>query len=359
MSPPSSVLSIPLSVLDLAPVGAGTTPAQALHRAASLAATAESLGYHRYWVAEHHNMPGIASSAPAVLLAHVGTATRTIRIGSGGVMLPNHAPLVVAEQFGMLEALHPGRVDLGIGRAPGTDQVTAAALRRSVEGLSGEDFPKAFGELLGFFDGQFPEGHPYRQITAVPGLGYRPAIWLLGSSDYSAQVAGLLGLPFSFAHHFAAAATMGALAAYRSRFRPSDELDRPYVMLGVAVLCAETDERARWLAGSGALAMARLRQGHPGVYPTPEEAAEHVYTPLERQIVGPWRESHVVGDPDQVRRGLAELVERTGADELIITTMAHGYEDRRRSYELVAEAVGLAPSDAQDEPPVSAPSGRR
>ncbi len=275
-------LSIPLSVLDLAPVGAGSTPADALDRAASLAVATEALGYRRYWVAEHHNMPGIASSAPAVLLAHVGAATQRIRIGSGGVMLPNHAPLVVAEQFGMLEALHPGRVDLGIGRAPGTDPVTAAALRRTVEGLSADDFPQALGELLGFFDGLFPEGHPYRQITAVPGLGYRPAIWLLGSSDYSAQVAGILGLPFSFAHHFAAAATEPAVAAYRSRFRPSDELEAPYVMLGVAVLCAETEERARWLAGSGALAMARLRQGRPGVYPTPEEAAEHVYTPLEK-----------------------------------------------------------------------------
>jgi luciferase family oxidoreductase group 1 len=343
-----SNLSIPLSVLDLAPVGSGSTPADALHQAASLAEAAEALGYRRYWVAEHHNMPGIASSSPAVLLAHVAAATRSIRVGSGGVMLPNHAPLVVAEQFGMLEALHPGRVDLGIGRAPGTDQVTAAALRRTVEGLSADDFPRALGELLGFFDGQFPEGHPYRQITAVPGLGYRPAMWLLGSSDYSAQVAGILGLPFSFAHHFAAAATMPALAAYRSTFRPSDELAEPYVMLGVAVLCADTDERARWLAGSGALAMARLRQGRPGVYPTPEEAAEHVYSPLEKQIIGPWRDAHVVGDPEQVRAGLAELVARTGADELIITTMAHGYEDRLRSYQLVAEALELDPLDPLD-----------
>jgi luciferase family oxidoreductase group 1 len=339
----SSDLSIPLSVLDLAPVGSGSTPADALAAAALLAQATEALGYRRYWVAEHHNMPGIASSAPAVLLAHVAGATSHIRIGSGGVMLPNHAPLVVAEQFGMLEALHPGRVDLGIGRAPGTDQVTAAALRRSVEGLSADDFPQALGELLAFFDGTFPASHPYHQVTAVPGRGYRPALWLLGSSDYSAQVAGVLGLPFSFAHHFAAADTLPAVSAYRASFRPSDELDRPYVMLGVAVLCAETEERARWLAGSGALAMARLRQGRPGLYPTPEEAAEHVYSPLEKQIIGPWRQSQVVGDPDQVRRGLAELVERTGADELILTTMAHGYQDRLRSYQLVAEAVGLDP----------------
>jgi luciferase family oxidoreductase group 1 len=338
-----SDLEIPLSVLDLAPVGVGSTPAVSLAAAATLAAEAERLGYRRYWVAEHHNMPGIASSAPAVLLAHVASATDAIRVGSGGVMLPNHAPLVVAEQFGMLEALHPGRVDLGIGRAPGTDPVTAAALRRTAEGLSGDDFPQALGELLGFFDGQFPEGHAYAKITAVPGLGYRPAMWLLGSSDYSAQVAGLLGLPFSFAHHFASGNTLPALAAYRSRFSPSDELAAPYVMLGVAVLCAETEERARWLAGSGALAMARLRQGRPGLYPTPEEAAEHVYSPLEKQIIGPWRQSQVIGDPDQVRAGLAELVERTGADELIVTTMAHSFDDRLRSYQLVADAVGLAP----------------
>jgi luciferase family oxidoreductase group 1 len=347
MSSVSPVLSIPRSVLDLAPVGAGSTPADALGRAASLAAAAEALGYRRYWVAEHHNMPGIASSAPAVLLAHVAGATDHIRIGSGGVMLPNHAPLVVAEQFGMLEALHPGRVDLGIGRAPGTDQVTASALRRSVEGLSADDFPQALGELLGFFDGRFPAGHPYGQITAVPGLGYRPDLWLLGSSDYSAQVAGVLGLPFSFAHHFAAANTLPALAAYRATFRPSDELDRPYAMLGVAVLCAETEAQARYLAGPGKLAMARLRQGRPGVYPTPEEAAEHVYTPTEKQIIGPWHQAHVVGDPDQVAQGLTELVERTGADELIITTMAHGYQDRLRSYELVAEALALAPLNAE------------
>ncbi len=332
---------VPLSVLDLAPVGQGSTPADALAHAADLAAAAERLGYRRYWVAEHHNMPGIASSSPAVLLAHVAAATSTIRVGSGGVMLPNHAPLVVAEQFGMLEALHPGRIDLGIGRAPGTDPVTAAALRRSAAGLSAEDFPAELGALFGFFDGQFPAGHPYARITAVPGLGYRPAIWLLGSSDYSARAAGLLGLPFSFAYHFAADAAIGALEMYRSSFRPSAELDQPYVMLGVAVVCAETHEQAKWIAGPGALAFSRLRQGRPGVYPTPEEAAEHTFTPHERQLLRGWQASHVIGDPPEVREGLVELAQRTGADELIVTTMAHGYPDRLRSYELVAEAMGL------------------
>ena len=260
---------VPLSVLDLAPVGEGSSPAAALQASLALAREAERLGYTRYWVAEHHNMPGIASSSPPVLLAHAAAVTSTIRLGSGGVMLPNHSALVVAEQFGMLEALHPGRIDLGIGRAPGTDQVTARALRRSPRALAVDDFPEQLVELFGYFDGAFPEGHPYRHITATPGLGYRPAVWLLGSSDYSAQAAGMLGLPFSFAHHFAARNTLPALAAYRQEFRPSEHLDEPHVMLGISVMCAETDEEARWLAGPSALAFLRLRSGRPGRYPTP------------------------------------------------------------------------------------------
>ena len=259
-------------------------------------------------------------------------------------MLPNHAPLVVAEQFGMLEALHPGRIDLGIGRAPGTDPVTAQALRRSEAGISADDFPSELGELFGFFDGAFPDGHPYQRITATPARGYRPAIWLLGSSDYSARAAGLLGLPFSFAHHFAAGGTEAAVAVYRSSFRPSPFLAEPYVMLGVAVMCAATHDHARWLAGPSSLAFARLRQGRPGLYPTPEEAAEHVFTPFERELLRSWRASHLVGDPDHVLHGLAELARRTGADELMITTVAHGYDDRRRSYELVAEVARLEPA---------------
>jgi luciferase family oxidoreductase group 1 len=339
-----SALDIPLSVLDLAPVGEGSTPADALRSSLVLAAEAERLGYHRYWVAEHHNMPGIASSSPAVLLAHAAGVTETIRLGSGGVMLPNHASLVVAEQFGMLEALHPGRIDLGIGRAPGTDQLTARALRRQPRGLAPDDFADQLVELLGYFTGSFPEGHPYARITAVPGLGYRPVIWLLGSSDYSAHAAGVLGLPFSFAHHFAAGNTEPAVAAYRAAFRPSDDLDEPYVKLGVSVVCAETDERARWLAGSGALAFLRLRSGHPGRYPTPEEAADYTFTPHEREAIKGWTASHIVGDPDTVRAGLAELAERTGADELMITTLTHSPDDRLTSYRLVAGAAGLAPA---------------
>ncbi|MCU1376596.1 MAG: alkanal monooxygenase [Actinomycetia bacterium] len=334
-------MTIPLSVLDVAPVGQGSTPADALAASVELARHAERLGYHRYWVAEHHNMPGIASSSPAVLLAHAASATSTIRIGSGGVMLPNHAPLVVAEQFGMLEALHPGRVDLGIGRAPGTDQGTAHALRRSADPMSVEDFPRNFGELLSFFDGKFPENHPYRHIHAVPARGYRPEMWLLGSSDFSAQLAGYLGLPFSFAHHFSSANTLPAVAAYRQSFRPSEVLSEPYVMIAANVLAAETDEEARFLAGSGSLSMVRLRTGRPGPIPTPEEAAAYNFTPAEKEIVRSWNVGHIVGSPETVTAGLLDLLERTGADELMLSGMAHAPAARRRSLELVATAWGL------------------
>jgi luciferase family oxidoreductase group 1 len=335
--------TIPLSVLDLAPVGEGSSAGAALRASLDLVQEVERLGYHRYWVAEHHNMPGIASSAPAVLLAHAASVTSTIRIGSGGVMLPNHSSLVVAEQFGMLEALHPGRVDLGIGRAPGTDQLTARALRRaaSLRALAADDFPEQLVELQSYFRGRFPEGHPFASITAVPGAGNEPALWLLGSSDYSAQAAGLLGLPFSFAHHFASGNTLPALAAYRANFRPSDALERPYVMLGVAAICAPTDEEAKWLAGSSALAFVRLRSGRPGRYPTPEEAAEHNFTPFERETVKGWQQSHIVGSPSTVLDQLDGLVDRTGADELMVTTMTHAPAARLRSYQLIAEATAL------------------
>src|SRR5690242_5671172 len=225
-----SPLAVPLSVLELSPVTAGGTPRDALNNTIELAKHVERLGYRRFWLAEHHNMPGIASSAPAVLIGHIAEATQTIRVGSGGVMLPNHAPLVVAEQFGMLEALHPGRIDLGIGRAPGTDQLTASALRRTPE-ISADGFPQDLGELIAFFYGTFPEHHPYARITAVPARDNVPELWLLGSSGYSAQVAGMLGLPFAFAHHFMPANTLPALAIYRQHFRPSAYLAQPYVMI--------------------------------------------------------------------------------------------------------------------------------
>jgi luciferase family oxidoreductase group 1 len=334
---------VPLSVLDLAPVASGGSAREALRNSLELARHVERLGYLRYWVAEHHNMPGIASSAPAVLIGHIADATSSIRVGSGGVMLPNHAPLAVAEQFGMLEALHPGRVDLGIGRAPGTDQLTASALRRTVD-LSAEDFPQALGELLGFFNGSFPETHPYSRITAVPAQGNAPEFWLLGSSGYSAQVAGYLGWPFAFAHHFSPANTLPALELYRGSFRPSASLQRPYAMVAVAVVCAETDERARWLAGPSALSFLRLRQGKPGLLPTPEEAAAYAYSEVELEMMHARLKDQIIGSPETVQRGLTEFLERTQADELMLTTVVHDLADRLKSYELVAALRGTAAS---------------
>jgi len=331
-----------LSVLDLAPVGRGSTPAAALASSLDLARHTEALGYHRYWVAEHHNMPGIASSAPAVLIAHLAAGTTTLRLGSGGVMLPNHSPLVVAEQFGMLEALHPGRIDLGLGRAPGTDQLTAAALRRRNPTDQDHEFPQLLGELVAYFTDGFAEGHPFGRIHATPARGYMPALWLLGSSNFSATLAGHLGLPFSFAHHFSGHGTDAAVAAYRRAFQPSEVLDRPCLMLGVNVVCAPEDAEARYLAGPLALAITRLRQGRPDVYPTPAEAAEHTYTPSEKEVVRSFSHGHVVGSPDAVRHELLDLAERTGADELMITTTTHAPTDRARSFSLVAEAMDLA-----------------
>jgi luciferase family oxidoreductase group 1 len=329
--------AVPLSVLDLAPVPDGGNAGQALRATIDLAKRTEQLGFHRFWVAEHHNMPGIASSAPPVLIGHIADATQVMRVGSGGVMLPNHVSLVVAEQFGMLEALHPGRIDLGIGRAPGTDQITAAALRRSPEALSADDFPDQLMDLLGFFTGRWPEGHPFAPITAMPGPGYQPAMWLLGSSGYSAQVAGLLGLPFAFAHHFSAVNTLPALALYREHFRPSEILDRPYAMVAAAVICADTDERARFLAGSGALSFLRLRSGHPGPLPSPDEAAAYPYNELERAFVADRQATSILGSPETVNRGVDELLTATAADELMITTMVYDPADRARSFELVAD----------------------
>jgi luciferase family oxidoreductase group 1 len=332
---------IPLSVLDLAPVVAGSTPAEALRRSIEVAVVAERLGYRRFWVAEHHNMAGVASSAPAVLLAHAACATTTIRIGSGGVMLPNHAPLAIAEQFGMLEALHPGRVDLGIGRAPGTDHLTAGALRRRARGATAEELPSQLAELLAYFDGTFPEGHPYAAITPVPARGYRPAVWLLGSSRYGAVVAGTLGLPYCFAHHFSPAETDGAVAAYRSSFTPSPDLAAPELMVAVAVVCAPTDEEAEHLAGPSRLNALRIRTGRRGPLPTPEEAAAYPWTPEERAAVAGFTAGHLVGSPATVRDGLLALAGRTGACELIVTTSAHDQAHRLRSFTLVAEAMQL------------------
>ncbi|WP_051710490.1 LLM class flavin-dependent oxidoreductase [Streptomyces sp. NRRL S-350] len=330
----------PLSILDLATVGVGYTPAEALAATTALAREAERWGYHRFWVAEHHGMPGVASSTPAVLLAHLGANTTTLRLGSGGVMLPNHAPLAIAEQFGLLEALHPGRIDLGLGRAPGTDPATARALRRGLaEGA--DDFPQQLAELTHFLDGDFPAGHPYDRLTAVPKGEGRPPIWLLGSSGFSARLAGRLGLPFAFAHHFSSANTLPALDLYRSSFRPSAVLAEPYALIGVSAVAADDEPTARRLARSAALGMLRLRRGNPGPIPTPEEAEQYPYSPAETDFIDSWLDNVVLGDPGRVADGLEALRKRTGADELMVTSHIHGHEARLRSYGLIAEAYGL------------------
>ncbi|MFI5609394.1 LLM class flavin-dependent oxidoreductase [Amycolatopsis sp. NPDC051903] len=326
----SSLSDVPLSVLDLAPISEGHGVGDALRNTIDLARHAERLGYRRYWLAEHHNMPGIASSATVVLIGSVAGATESIRVGSGGIMLPNHAPLVVAEQFGTLEALHPGRIDLGIGRAPGTDQRTALALR-GPGGLTAENFPEQLMELLEYF-----ERDPARGVNAVTAEGNKPPLWLLGSSGFSAQLAGRLGVPFSFAHHFASENTLPAVQLYRENFRPSEVLQEPYVMLGVAVVAAETDERAQFLAGPSGLSFLSLRRGRPVALPTPEEAAEYPYTETDRAFLADRFGSSVIGSPETVRKGLEQLLADSGADELMITTQVHGHEDRVRSYELVA-----------------------
>jgi luciferase family oxidoreductase group 1 len=322
---------VPLSILELAPVMAGRHHAEALAYTTEVARQAEQWGYRRIWVAEHHNMPAIASSSPAVLIAHLAAATSTIRVGSGGVMLPNHAPLVVAEQFGTLASLHPGRIDLGVGRAPGTDQRTALALRRTPEGLSAENFPAEFADLV-----RMLAGDPAR-LTAVPTAEHLPEIWLLGSSGFSAQLAGQLGLPFSFAHHFAAANTEPALELYRRSFRPSQWLDRPYAMVAVNAICADTDERAETLAKPGQLSFLRLRQGRPIALPSVEDAAAYEFSNAESEFVAQRRVGQALGSPTTVRAQLHDLLERTGADELMVTNQVYDIKDRLRSYELIAE----------------------
>nr|WP_235022779.1 LLM class flavin-dependent oxidoreductase [Amycolatopsis alkalitolerans] len=327
----SSVREVRLSVLDLSPIPSDGDAGTALRNTIDLARRAERLGYHRYWVAEHHNMPGVASSATAVLIGHIAQATERIRVGSGGIMLPNHAPLIVAEQFGMLEAFHPGRIDLGLGRAPGTDRRTALAVRGSDATLGAENFPEQLSELMAYF-----EPDESRAVNAVPGVGYRPPFWLLGSSGFSAQLAGKLGLPFAFAHHIGARNTLPAVRLYRESFRPSAVLSEPYLTLATAVIAAETDERAQWLAGSNRLRFLSRRRGRPIALPPPEEAAAYPFTDDDRRALDERFGSNVVGSPETVRKGLETLIADTGADEIMITTMVPVHADRVRSYELVA-----------------------
>ena len=321
---------IPLSVLDLAPVPEGSDAGQALRNSADLARHAEALGYARYWMAEHHNMPGIASAATAVALAHVAHGTSRIRIGAGGVMLPNHAPLAIAEQFGTLAALHPGRVDLGLGRAPGSDQVAAHALRRSLS--QGDDFPQDVMELLEYFR----PATPGQALQAVPGAGLAVPVWILGSSTYGAQLAAALGLPYAFASHFAPAQMEQAVAIYRERFRPSEHLAAPRVMLGLNVFAADSDAEARRLFSSLQQAFLNMRLGRPGMLPPPVDDMESRLDPRARMMLDNSLSCAVVGSADTVRKGLAAFIARTGADELMITAQIFDHTARRRSFEILA-----------------------
>jgi luciferase family oxidoreductase group 1 len=321
-----------LSVLDLSPIVEGSNASQSLANSLDLARHAERLGYKRYWLAEHHNMPGIASAATAVVIAHVAGGTKTIRVGAGGIMLPNHAPLVIAEQFGTLAALHPGRIDLGLGRAPGTDMGTARALRRNLE--ASDNFPQDVVELMGYFQ----PAEESQRIRAVPGEGQKVPVWILGSSLYGAQLAAMLGLPYAFASHFAPAELDHALDIYRSRFQPSDQLDKPYVMLGLNVFAAPTDAEAKLLFTSLQQAFVNLRTGRPGRLPPPVKGYDQTLEPMAKTMLGQALSCAVVGSPETVRQGIDAFVRRTGADELMVTAQIFDHAARVRSFEILAEA---------------------
>jgi luciferase family oxidoreductase group 1 len=328
-----SLLSkIPFSVLDLSPVNEGETPAQSLRKTLDLAQHAERFGYNRYWLAEHHNMPGIASAATSVAIGYVAGGTSSIRVGAGGIMLPNHAPLTIAEQFGTLESLYPGRIDLGLGRAPGSDRVTAHALRRTLNS-DGDDFPELLQELRSFF--KIPiEG---QKVQAVPGGGLKVPIWLLGSSGFSAQLAAQLGLPFAFAGHFSPEYILPALRLYRDNFKPSDDLDKPYAMLALNVIAAESDEEANFLATSQYQSFLRLVRGKPGKLQPPVENMDDVWTGPEKELVDSRTGGSVIGSAETVRTGLERIIETTNADEIMVNAMIYDHSARLRSYEIVAQ----------------------
>jgi luciferase family oxidoreductase group 1 len=324
---------IPLSVLDLSPIVEGGDAGQALRNTLDLARHAERWGYHRFWLAEHHNMPGVASAATAVAIGYVAGGTSTIRVGAGGIMLPNHAPLVVAEQFGTLASLFPGRIDLGLGRAPGSDQLTARALRRTLAS-DADAFPQDVLELMAYFR----PAEPGQQVQAVPGAGLKVPIWILGSSLFGAQLAAALGLPYAFASHFAPAQMMEAVTLYRRRFRPSEQLAQPYVMLGLNVFAAETDQEATRQLTSLQQAFVNLRRGRPQPLQPPVEGFEGQLTALERSMLEQALSCSVVGSPETVRRGLEAFVARTGADELMVTSQIFDHAARLRSFEIAAGA---------------------
>ena len=324
-----------LSVLDLSPIIQGGDAAQALAASLDLAQHAERWGFNRYWVAEHHNMQGIASAATAVVLAHVGAGTSTIRIGAGGIMLPNHAPLMVAEAFGTLAALHPGRIDLGLGRAPGTDQMTARALRRTMVGGE-ERFPQDVVELMHYFEPAVTG----QAVRAVPGAGQEVAVWILGSSTFGAQLAAALGLPYAFASHFAPAELKAAVAIYRERFEPSERLAKPYVMLGVSCVAADTDAQAQYLATSQQQAFIALRSGTPGPLPPPVDDLESRMDGAARAMLQQVQARAIVGSPQTVQSKMAAFAAEHAADELMITGMVYDHTARLRSYQIVSELAG-------------------
>ncbi|HSC89328.1 MAG TPA: LLM class flavin-dependent oxidoreductase [Polyangiaceae bacterium] len=329
-------MTIPLSVLDLAPIGEGSTIAQSFAQSCALAQLCERLGFRRFWLAEHHGMPGVASAATAILIGHVASHTTSIRVGAGGVMLPNHSPLVIAEQFGTLETLYPGRIDLGLGRAPGTDQLTSHALRRR-SSMSPDDFPEDVVELRDYLD----EPHADQLVRAVPGAGLRVPLWILGSSLFGAQVAAALGLPFAFASHFAPAQLMEALELYRSRFRPSEQLDRPYVMLGYNVFAADSDEEGQLLATTMQQAFVQLRSGRPTALRPPVPGYYESLGSSDRALLQSMLSCAAIGSAATVEQRVKEFIARTRPDELIVASMIHDPRARLRSYEILAQAMGL------------------
>ena len=332
---------IPLSILDLSPVSAGSSAAQALRNTLDLARLADTLGFTRYWVAEHHNLPSIASASPDIMIGQIAAITKNMRVGAGGVMLPNHAPLMVAERYKLLEALFPGRIDLGLGRAPGTDPATSYALRRR-QGISeDDDFLERFQELMLLETRAFPKGHPFHNVHAMPADVKLPPIFLLGSSDYSAQLAGHIGAAFSFAHHFATFDAMEAMKLYRDSFRPSLSHDKPYAILATHVVCADTDAQAERLAATVDLNFVRRAKGEYKELASPEDALAYDYTPADRARIAQNRERLAVGAAAAVLAKLKPLLASTKADELMVTSMLFGHEARKRSYELLARAFGL------------------
>ncbi len=327
---------IAFSILDLAPIVVGGSAGEALRNGRDLAQHAERWGYKRYWVAEHHGMPGIASSATSVVIGFIAEGTSTIRVGSGGIMLPNHSPLVIAEQFGTLESLYPGRIDLGLGRAPGTDHLTARALRRGPN-RNGEDFPDLVAELQSYFLPQSEK--PRTTVHAVPGEGLKIPLWLLGSSDFSAQLASRLGLPFAFASHFSPAYTQTALYLYREGFQASESLDKPYAMIGVNVIAADADDEARRLATSMQQQQLSLMRGQPGQLRPPVDNIDDLCTDLEKAALAERNTFTVIGSPETVQRGLQRLLDATQADEMIISSQIYDHEARLHSYEITAQVM--------------------